>query len=181
MTKGILIHHSSPGRSATDERQKMKNSIAVLSRLAAISIARHTALMNGNNGFFLLLLALVLPLRVISAESMALSMAVNMTRGDVAAAVQATNPPQQSMEMDQSMSMEDCPFMGKAEQPPDGVHGQAQGKCQTCQICMVWATPPPLGRLPAAFPAAPTHAPGEDFASAVLTPKLRPPISGQNP
>ena len=119
---------------------------------------------------FLLLVAFLLPLRVISAESIALS----MTLGTVAATAQQAT--KQAMQMEPFMLMEDCPLMGKAEQSPGGMQGH-QGNCQTCQICLAWATPSPLGCLPAVTPSALTLAPGEDFASVVLAPDLRPPIS----
>jgi hypothetical protein len=133
--------------------------------------------MCGHNGFvraFLLLLAFLLPLRVIGAESMALSMTlVGVAVGEN----QAAEPHHQSIEMDHSMPMDDCPLMVKAEQPPDGTHGHAQGNCHACQICMVWATASTLGRLPQAILEVLKSELAEDFASAAFAPNLRPPIS----
>src|SRR5688572_21732909 len=99
------------------------------------------------------MLAFILPLRVVGAESMALRMALHQTDAVAAAVQQAAYLPQPSMEMDHSMSMEDCPLMGRAAHQPDGSHRPAHDNCQTCQICMVWATPPALDRLPAGVPA----------------------------
>jgi hypothetical protein len=139
--------------------------------------------------FLLLLLVLLVPLRALSAETMALRMAANgspaavMAQGDEKPSAHAAMD-MPSMKLAPGAMPDDCPMMAAAAGEGTPVHDSGAtdsqglgGHCNVCQLCMSLAG---VDCVPIRSPGVGTLKPephASRFSSADPAREHRPPIS----
>lgn len=115
-----------------------------------------------------ILLVMLIPLRGLSAERMAVQMAQSQAMVEIA-----------GMQTSQAPMPADCPMMFNAGKEAGESSTSATSKpvCQTCQLCMSLANQSHLTfKVTAPQPQAPIASAAASFISVDLAPQVKPPI-----